>query len=78
MTTTAAWYRDTGTSPWSGQVGYDGGALVGRFAFTTPATGASSPASSAARSENAASFTDPGDAALRASSRARFRSPPRT
>lgn len=42
MTTTAAWYRDTGTSPWSGQVGYDGGALVGRFAFTTPATGASS------------------------------------
>lgn len=41
MNTTATWYRGTGSSPWPGQVGYDGGALVGRFAFTTPATGAS-------------------------------------
>ena len=39
--TTATWYRNTSTSPWIGRVGYNGGALVGRFAFTTPSTGAS-------------------------------------
>lgn len=41
MNTTATWYRGSSSSSWPGQVGYDGGALVGRFAFTTPATGAS-------------------------------------
>lgn len=38
--TTATWYRNSSTSPWTGQVGYDGGPLVGRFSFTTPSTGA--------------------------------------
>ena len=41
MNTTATWYRGAGSSPWAGQVGFDGSALVGRFAFTTGATGAS-------------------------------------
>ncbi len=41
MNTTATWFRNSSASPWSGQVGYDGGALVGRFAFTAGAAGAS-------------------------------------
>lgn len=40
--TTATWYRGSGSNPWTGQIGYDGSAMVGRFSFTTPATGASS------------------------------------
>lgn len=42
VSTTATWYRGSSTSPWQNQIGYDGGALVGRFQFKTPATGASS------------------------------------
>ena len=40
MNTTATWYRGGSTSPWEGRVGFNSGALVGRFAFTTPAIGA--------------------------------------
>ena len=45
MNTTATWYRrgsqiQSGSS-YIGCVGYDGGAVVGRFAFTTPENGAS-------------------------------------
>ena len=40
MNTTATWYRGGSASPWEGRVGFNSGALVGRFAFTTPAIGA--------------------------------------
>lgn len=43
MNTTATWYRggNAATGDYIGNIGYDGGALVGRFAFTTGAAGAS-------------------------------------
>lgn len=43
--TTATWYRgtnQTSSGTYFGTVGYDGSPIVGRFAFTTPATGATS------------------------------------
>ena len=44
MNTTATWFRSgvQQSGGYVGCVGYDGGPVVGRFAFTTPATGASS------------------------------------
>ena len=43
MNTTATWYRNGAeqSGGYKGCVGYDGTPVVGRFAFTTPATGAS-------------------------------------
>ena len=43
MNTTATWYRggNAATGDYIGNIGYDGAALVGRFAFTTGAAGAS-------------------------------------
>ena len=44
MNTTATWYRmgRVQSGGYVGCVGYDGGAVVGRFAFTTPENGAAS------------------------------------
>ena len=43
MNTTATWYRggNAATGDYIGNIGYDGAALVWRFAFTTGAAGAS-------------------------------------